>query len=246
MPRNSSRKAAERAKGRTEGTTERPSGHHRGPVASRCRVAGHRVGHGYRPGRLARAQGATRRTRHRRTRLTDRLDPPAGWGDDLPDRLWPDRLWIVGADRVVLRQQWRLVESGLRYADVRVARQSSPGMIRRMNSSNIGTVKAVSPWLGPSESRSCPASLRRTLMAIASRWGADRSGRAADPGADHDDALAGSADLRPLQRDERSAADLVTAGQLGRRRTSPRRVRIANRVHCSGVYADLSNLTRNR
>jgi hypothetical protein len=27
-------------------------------------------------------------------------------------------------------------------------RQSSPGMIRRMNSSNRGTVKAVSPWLG--------------------------------------------------------------------------------------------------
>ena len=36
----------------------------------------------------------------------------------------------------------------LRYFDVRVARQSSPGMIRRMNSSNMGTVKAVSPWLG--------------------------------------------------------------------------------------------------
>ena len=27
-------------------------------------------------------------------------------------------------------------------------RQSSPGMIRRMNSSNMGTVNAVSPWLG--------------------------------------------------------------------------------------------------
>jgi hypothetical protein len=26
--------------------------------------------------------------------------------------------------------------------------QSSPGMIRFMNSSNNGTVKAVSPWLG--------------------------------------------------------------------------------------------------
>jgi len=26
--------------------------------------------------------------------------------------------------------------------------QSSPGMMRRMNSSNNGTVKAVSPWLG--------------------------------------------------------------------------------------------------
>jgi hypothetical protein len=26
--------------------------------------------------------------------------------------------------------------------------QSSPGMILRMNSSNKGTVKAVSPWLG--------------------------------------------------------------------------------------------------
>src|SRR5688572_17477629 len=28
------------------------------------------------------------------------------------------------------------------------SRQSSPGMMRRMNSSNSGTVKAVSPWLG--------------------------------------------------------------------------------------------------
>ena len=27
-------------------------------------------------------------------------------------------------------------------------RQSSPGMIRAMNWSNIGTVKAVSPWFG--------------------------------------------------------------------------------------------------
>jgi hypothetical protein len=26
--------------------------------------------------------------------------------------------------------------------------QSSPGIMRRMNSSNNGTVKAVSPWLG--------------------------------------------------------------------------------------------------
>src|SRR4029079_10267968 len=28
------------------------------------------------------------------------------------------------------------------------SRQASPGMMRRMNSSNSGTVKAVSPWFG--------------------------------------------------------------------------------------------------
>ena len=31
---------------------------------------------------------------------------------------------------------------------LRSSRHSSPGMIRSMNSLNIGTVKAVSPWLG--------------------------------------------------------------------------------------------------
>jgi hypothetical protein len=35
-----------------------------------------------------------------------------------------------------------------RGATLAYAFQSSPGMIRRMNSSNMGTVKAVSPWLG--------------------------------------------------------------------------------------------------
>lgn len=80
-----------------------------------------------------------------------------------------DRNWPTG-DR-----------QGSRAAKPNYARQSSPGTIRRMNSSNSGTVNAVSPWLGLqtmplaiNELRTGPRELTSRLRqsAIApDRWG---------------------------------------------------------------------------
>src|SRR5205823_4005673 len=59
----------------------------------------------------------------------------------------------------------------------------------------------------------------------------------------HQDALCGSLETRPLNGDADSLEELIAPGQLRRRRAGPRCERVANRVH-GPIIAKLANLGR--